>query len=96
MRKLQDADDAAKKRTQKKPKTEGQDEEEKKDNESDSEDDEDKGENEEFPIKHETLQSAKDVELEKSSRTVFLGNVPSTVLSSKVSFSPLKQHLLIN
>lgn len=87
LRKLQDADDAAeKKRKEKKPKTKGIEEQtEKEDEDGSDEDEEDKEVNKEFLIKHETLQSAKDIELEKSSRTVFLGNVPSTVLSSKVS-----------
>lgn len=85
LRKLQDADDVAeRKRREKRQKAKevGGGGEEKDDSD---EDEEDKETNKEFPIKHETLQSTKDVELEKSSRTIFLGNVPSTILSSKVS-----------
>lgn len=93
LRKLQDADDAAeRKRKEKRSKTKeiGETEEIGGDKEGDNdkgdsdEDEEDKEVNKEFPMKHETLQSAKDIELEKSTRTVFLGNVPSSILSSKV------------
>lgn len=88
LRKLQDADDIAeRRRREKRPKAKELSGAKEEDNEKDDsdEDEEDKEVNKEFPIKHETLQSAKDVELEKSSRTIFLGNVPSTILSSKVS-----------
>jgi nucleolar protein 12 len=62
---------------------------------SDNSDSEDYGEREEapkteFPIKHETLVSAADVELDKSARSVFLGNVPSNAISSKSDYKKLK------
>lgn len=94
LRKLQDADDAAeRKRKEKRPKTKetGGEKEGGNDKDDSDEDEEDKEVNKEFPIKHETLQSVKDIELEKSSRTVFLGNVPSTILSSKVGLDPLNR-----
>lgn len=57
--------------------------------ESDS-DEEDEAPKSEFPIKHETLVSAADVELDKSARSIFLGNVPSTAISSKSDYKKLK------
>ena len=37
-----------------------------------------------FPIRHETLEPQKHEDLDEAARTVFLGNVPSIVISSKV------------
>lgn len=42
-----------------------------------------------FPIRHETLQPQKHEDLDEAARTVFLGNVPSIAISSKVSSSNL-------
>lgn len=39
---------------------------------------------ESFPILHESLQTKKNEDLEEAERTVFLGNIPSIVISSKV------------
>jgi len=81
LQKLQDAQEAEDKRLMsKKTKTNAEDEQAK---EGDSD-----AEKEEPPIKHESLTNGKDVELNKSSRTVFLGNVPSTAISSKVRTPP--------
>ncbi|GIZ40557.1 hypothetical protein CKM354_000389100 [Cercospora kikuchii] len=50
------------------------------------------GEGEFAPPKHET-EEAKDVELEKANRTVFLGNVSTAAISSKSSRKALMNHL---
>jgi nucleolar protein 12 len=80
-------------RKQKRTKTEPKEEESEGDSEEGNEEDGD-GEKDEPPLKHETLSTPKEVdELEKSARTVFLGNVPSTAVSSKVSFPKLPPKL---
>ncbi|PWW79225.1 RNA-binding domain-containing protein [Tuber magnatum] len=80
LQKLQDAQEAEdKRRMSKKTKTNAEDG---KSTESEEEDSD--AEREKPPIKHESLTNPKDVELDKSSRTVFLGNVPSTTISSKI------------
>jgi nucleolar protein 12 len=46
------------------------------------------------PVKHETLVPATtttDLELDKSARTIFLGNVPSNAISSKTDYKALKK-----
>ncbi|KAI5848992.1 hypothetical protein BZA05DRAFT_339357 [Tricharina praecox] len=43
-----------------------------------------------FEIKHESLINPADVEIDKSNRTVFLGNVPSNAISSKTDYKTLK------
>ena len=43
------------------------------------------------PTKHESLVLPVDAELDKSKRTVFLGNVPSDVISSKTDYKALKK-----
>lgn len=52
-------------------------------------DESDRKEESEFQIKHETLRDEKQIEIDKAARTVFLGNVPSTVVSSKVKSTHL-------
>jgi len=85
LQKLQDAQEAEDKRLMsKKTKTNAEDEQAKESEEGDSD-----AEKEEPPIKHESLTNGKDVELDKSSRTVFLGNVPSTAISSKARTPPI-------
>jgi nucleolar protein 12 len=59
---------------------------------SDEEDEEEKKKDSAFPIKHESLINPVDVELDKSARTVFLGNVPSNAISSKSDYKTLKAH----
>lgn len=54
----------------------------------------DENEKKELPIKHETLVDEKEIEIEKAARTVFLGNVPSTVVSSKSEYKLLKSHFI--
>jgi nucleolar protein 12 len=46
---------------------------------------------EEFPINHETLINPAKAALDKSARTVFLGNVPSNVICSKTDYRALKK-----
>lgn len=91
MRKLQDDEPKPKPKKARAEKAEDEDGEN-----SDSEDD---GEGEEeaakpagFEIKHECLVNPADVELDKSNRTVFLGNVPSNAISSKTDYKTLKAH----
>lgn len=57
------------------------------DSESDS-GSEDGDEDSAKPIRHETQDSAKSEELEKSARTIFLGNVPTSAITSKVYSIP--------
>lgn len=59
---------------------------------SDEEDEEEEKKDSAFPIKHESLINPVDVELDKSARTVFLGNVPSNAISSKSDYKTLKAH----
>lgn len=84
---------------EKKKKIDGETPADADDSDSDSSDDEegsskkekkDKKEAAEFPIKHESLINPAETELEKSSRTVFLGNVPTCVISSKTDYKTFK------
>ncbi|RPB02361.1 RNA-binding domain-containing protein [Choiromyces venosus 120613-1] len=89
LQKLQDAQEVEdKRRMSKKTKTKADDEESQESEEEDS----DAEKEEEPPIKHESLTNPQDVELDKSSRTIFLGNVPSIAISSKSSYKTLKTH----
>jgi nucleolar protein 12 len=95
MRKLQDDEEPkpkSKKAKQTATNEETSQEGEADSDDSDSEDDDEKEEapKTEFPIKHETLVSAADVELDKAARSVFLGNVPSNAISSKSDYKKLK------
>ncbi|CAK1355826.1 Nucleolar protein 12 [Cercospora beticola] len=78
------------------PEQEADDSEEEGDGDSVDEDDhyetasDDEGKS--APPKHET-EEAKDVELEKANRTVFLGNVSTAAISSKSSRKALMNHL---
>ena len=107
MRKLEreeakDAENAAAERVSKRQKINGvaQNAEHEKDSEDSADDDSEGegGENVEVedeaspPPKHET-EIAADVELSKANRTVFLGNVSTTAISSKVSRKQLLDHL---
>lgn len=95
LRKLQDEEDAAeeerrRKRNKQLAKKAGISVPE---SEKDSlEDESDRKEESEFQIKHETLRDEKQIEIDKAARTVFLGNVPSTVVSSKPEYKLLKSH----
>lgn len=85
---------------EKKKKVDGETSADADDSDSDSSDDEEgsskkekkdkKKETAEFPIKHESLISPAETELEKSARTVFLGNVPTCVISSKTDYKTFK------
>lgn len=44
----------------------------------------------EFPIAHETVAGTAETELAKSARTVFLGNVPTSVITSKADYKTFK------
>ncbi|CAZ79910.1 unnamed protein product [Tuber melanosporum] len=80
LQKLQDSQDAEdKRRMSKRTRTEAEDEEFRESDEDDID-----VEKEEPSAKHESLANPGDVELDKSSRTVFLGNVPSAAISSKI------------
>ncbi|KAL7270745.1 Nucleolar protein 12 [Rhizina undulata] len=70
---------------------EGEEDDEEEENEE-GKDSERKKEKEQFPIKHESLITPQATELDKSARTIFLGNVPSTAISSKTAYKTLKSH----
>ena len=44
-----------------------------------------------FPVMHESVVSPAEIELEKSNRTVFVGNVPSNAIYSKHDYKTLKK-----
>lgn len=87
VRKLQDDEPTPKPKKAKGEKIEGD-----KDGEDSALDDEEEpaSKPDGFEIKHESLINPADVELDKSNRTVFLGNVPSNAISSKTDYKTLK------
>jgi len=90
MKKLQGTDERSKpKRARRTVGSSREGKEEKLDSENEEPKDPRKSE---YPIKHETLVPATTgLELDKSARTIFLGNVPSNAISSKTDYKTLKK-----
>ncbi|KAI5789142.1 hypothetical protein EDC01DRAFT_659229 [Geopyxis carbonaria] len=87
MQKLQDDD--ARQDSKKARSSKNKENKNSSDEDSDSETiDENKSE---FPIKHLSLVNPEEEALNKSARTVFLGNVPSNAISSKTDYKTLKK-----